>query len=832
MAFKVVPSANGLTGTNYVFASAILRARWTAGGGDYLDSTGTLNGGSPTISQAGVGTGALALNTVNITSLPASDWLMIRSAPRCQSVNIDGVPAAAVWTAPASNQGFPVPADSDPSRKILVKRPTGGGSSLTFQAQANGQTIKVDRLKQPEIPTPAYAAVAGTAPLGTLDLSSEAAMFAQVGQAGITGFAFSSSQSPKWTGSAEFGVDPTYGFNYVRMGSFTDDEIIMVVQPTISPALTDCYFRYCIMLEDDIADGMTISGLKLPGLRTTDLSLDRDISWRMWHGGPDPANRGVWWFGDYMYFDSMTTPTPAEKVINAWLYSNRWHVIEGRAKLNTLGVADGISTIWVDGTEVYNETNRDWRGSNADAGWHWGRLWMNIYHGGQNVFPSQPIHYRIAEASWGSARIGVPSIMSSGGVAASHSTVYYHMLDAQNDAVEVDSNALPEIITATEVARLLAFPPAAPPAYPTWRTGLPVGQWVTLNTAASLEAAMLEGSNVPGAMLRRTGVANKAGGLVVALASGNNDSSDEGWQNNVIQIDLTQNDPQWTSANAGTSLATLKADGFPSPAICAAYYSDGLPCGRRTFLSTHYSPVHNKTFVVGSHEAAAMYTAPAFTGGPQLDAFNHATGLWAAAGTHPSVSLSLPSSAARLGDVWSSCMDPRTGDIFATYLRQFRRFTQSTGLWTSFTPTVITAQQQVVWGRNCFIDEARNEIVYHSGFHTSPSSPHGLVFVNISTYVGRFVEIPSSLYWRTPQDFSTITKNQDSGKYEFIGDQTRRGVKTSDVLEIDPTTGACTVIDTLPAPVGGALNRYVYLPTLKGIAYQPDDGNLMFKPTA
>jgi hypothetical protein len=836
MAYKVVPSLNSNIGTNYQYASAILRSKWVAGGGDYLDTTGTLNGPTPTITQAGAGTTTLVAHSINISTLPPSDWLMVRSCPYLASPKIDGIAVEGVWTAPASINGLALPADSDPTRKILLKRPSGGGTTLTFDARANSQTIKVDRVKQPEIADPTYTGPTGAAASFTLDLSSESAMFTQVaaGSGIITGRAFyDSTAGRKWTGSAEFGVDPLYGFNYVRMGSFTDSEIIMVVQPKIDPPLTDIYFRYLIMLEDDIADGMPISGLKLPGIRTSDLALDRDMSWRMWHGGNDPANRGIWWFGDYMYSFDMpgTTPNHTELTnqgTTSWYRSNRWHCVEGRAKNNTSGIADGIATIWFDGVQIYHETDRNWRGTNT-TGWDWGYLWMNIFHGGQDVYPTQPIHYRIAEASWGTARMGVPQSLLNGPSAASHTTILSHLNNAKADAVEISSTARPAIDVAIQRVQDIITPPGAPPAWPLWRQNLPVGQWIQLPTAQSLDDAMQVGSSSKAAMLRRQGFAYKNGALILALASGANDPFNEGWQNNVIYLDLMVDNPQWVSLHAGTSLATLQADGFPSPAICSAYYSDGLPCGRRTFFSQHYSPIQNKTFVVGSYEAAAINTAPTFAGGGQLDAFNHANNTWAASGTHPSCNLTVPAS---MANVWTSCMDRRTGDIFVTYLKQFRRYTQSTGLWTTITPTGLTSAQQVVWSRGCFVDEALNEVVYHTGFHNSPSSPHGLVFLHINTSVGRFVEIPSTIYSKARKEYSTMVKNLDSGKYEFIGDQVRRGNFSAPILQIDPANGNCTQIDNVPAPVGGACNRYVYLSDLKCIAYQPADGNLMIKPTA
>jgi hypothetical protein len=300
---------------------------------------------------------------------------------------------------------------------------------------------------------------------------------------------------------------------------------------------------------------------------------------------------------------------------------------------------------------------------------------------------------------------------------------------------------------------------------------------------------------------------------------------------------MMSDNPQWGVMHVGTPLSTMQAAGFPTPSIIAPYYPDGLPCGRHTYFNAHYSSIHNKTFVAGDYAAAAVQWIPPFKGGPQMDVFDHATGTWAPQGTYPNVPISLP-------DVWSVCMDPRNGDIFATYKRVFCRYSQEDGIWYTFTPTVLTSDQQHVWYRSSFVDTARNEIVYHFGF-SSGALGRGLAFVSIptdpaGTYVGRTVPITDALYVNQPYEYSTLIKNEDSGKYERIASQTSL-TATVPVVEIDPDTGTCAQLGAnIRAPVNGCLNRYTYMDVIGGIAYLPGplggipnyhSADLYFRPT-
>jgi hypothetical protein len=433
---------------------------------------------------------------------------------------------------------------------------------------------------------------------------------------------------------------------------------------------------------------------------------------------------------------------------------------------------------------------------------------------------------------------------------ATKQTVLDHLLLAQTDATTISSTALDEIQAAVTAATNDLSPPPTPATWPTWRQGLTIDTWYTLNTAsglvttstgASLNSAMVASNNHFENIQKWCGAANWNGrGFIIPLQSGHYRSSASyaGWQNGSVMIDMLANDPAWTVMHVGTPLATMQAAGFPSPSIAAPYYPDGLPCGRHLYFSAHHSAVLNKTFVATDYAAAAIQWTPQFIGGPQLDVFDHGTGTWAPAGQYPLAPANTTSTFA------SVCMDPRTGDIFVTYFRNYYRYTQETGVWTTFAPTVLNDAQKHNWERSSFVDVARNEIVYHYGGNGVAG---GLAFVTIPTtaggaYVGRAVAVTDALYTTPSHLYSTMTKNEDTGMYERIGGvYNATSAPTATVVQIHPDTGVCTSLGTVPGPISGCNNRYQYMDKLGGILYLPGPtgsgpsslvgGDLMFRPT-
>jgi hypothetical protein len=67
-----------------------------------------------------------------------------------------------------------------------------------------------------------------------------------------------------------------------------------VVPARFSPQ-EEVYARYCFVIEDDVADGMTERGVKLPGL------AGDEVSRRMEHGPVVAATRGLYAALDYYY---------------------------------------------------------------------------------------------------------------------------------------------------------------------------------------------------------------------------------------------------------------------------------------------------------------------------------------------------------------------------------------------------------------------------------------------------------------------------------------------------------------------------------------------------
>lgn len=394
------PSFNAAIGTTSKFASRALLYPWTSPGGDWIDRDGIANGPNPTAQTAGLGNGVDVLHTLDVGRIAAND-ILIRGASYVSDVRIDGAPASAFWTDPSSNSAIAMPSKGG-LNPIFVQRGDNAGAKLTFLARYTQKTVSADAVALHDLqPQPYVARDDTSAPdAWTLPLIDEATLLAFLGKGGY---------GVPWAFNPQFGVDPSYGFPYLRFSSCTTAATELILTWFAFFAASDvAYCRYLLMVESDVWDGMTELGMKLPGLRCSKTNVET-ISWRMWHGPVDPANKGVFRLDDYRYDAAMGGGWPVQLNPSAWLFANRWHVIEQGARMNTPGVSDGRLEARLDGHTVALDAAKLWRTALTSQ---WDDLHVNVYHGGQGKYPSQPIHYRIALVSVSKRGfIGVPSVL-------------------------------------------------------------------------------------------------------------------------------------------------------------------------------------------------------------------------------------------------------------------------------------------------------------------------------------------------------------------------------------------------------------------------------------
>ncbi|MFO1396477.1 MAG: hypothetical protein U1F48_05375 [Burkholderiales bacterium] len=158
------------------------------------------------------------------------------------------------------------------------------------------------------------------------------------------------------------------------------------------------YARYCMLIEDDVADGMTERGVKLPGL------TGGEVSWRMEHGPVDVRRRGLYAALDYRYAADTGAGYGAINGMNVSFKAGLWYVIEQYVRLNTPGRADGAGKVWINGRLVWASDSVRWR---DHAATRIDQLHVNVYHGGMGL-PKGPMHYRLAAIAVATAPIGPP----------------------------------------------------------------------------------------------------------------------------------------------------------------------------------------------------------------------------------------------------------------------------------------------------------------------------------------------------------------------------------------------------------------------------------------
>lgn len=382
-----------------MYASKALHSPWSSPGGDWVDANGLQNGLAAAI------TVTLAATTeVDISGIDGDIFIHPEQAQWGDPM-IDGQPAVGFWMDPTSAKAL-LPVEHDvpypifPFRApVIVVNPTRG-KKLTFKTVYVGATLRIDKVRGPAIVTdlPMLPAAGALPPdLGTLDPTSQEVVYAAVGQGAGASAEF-------WAYDPSAGVNAEHGnMPYLRLAITPQNQKGIGWFWWMAP-VQEAYIRYCLWLEDDIADGMTELGVKLPGLE------GGVASWRLEHGRPDPANPGIYAALDYRYSaESGPGYGSIESLGGFMLKTGRWYVFEEHAKNNTFTDGapnhDGVAEVWINGHQCYSASTVLWNSDPASA---WDKFFVNIYHGGMGL-PTRNIHYRLARLARSTTRIGPPS---------------------------------------------------------------------------------------------------------------------------------------------------------------------------------------------------------------------------------------------------------------------------------------------------------------------------------------------------------------------------------------------------------------------------------------
>ncbi len=514
--------------TNWLNASTALLAPWVKGGGDWFDKNGVFNGPTPTISVP------ISANTPISIDISAIDGdLLLTGIFGWDNPKIDGQPAVGFGMDSSSDQSQPLP--SHWNNPGIVLNPTRG-KTLTLTPNSylpSRETLRIDKVAGPVINDyPDYVGPSNTPDVWALEMIDEATIRARTAGGGRIDDPF--AYEP------EFGVEGN-GLKYLR-SAITPGNQRDISWRLPYPARTAVHTRFCVYLEDDIADGMTELGVKLMAGASNEAVGPTQplIVYRINHGHQSPNNRGVYALYDYLY-DAESGPSfPEGHSINAMVRAGRWSCIEQAVRLNTgKGVHDGYGELWVNGHSVWSTNTAYYRDDNTTT---LNNFFANLYHGGLG-YPKADIHYRIAKLAVSSTYIGVPQ-------------------------------------------ELLGVAPPSPPSsgLPAWRKAMttrdtfyPIGNTANMNGQAILG----NGSQAGSAIINNwNGLAAGPHTWYSAASSGHDQGNGTGWENKTIKIDLSADAPRWTLIHPGSPLSAVTA--------YSDHYLDGLPVARHTYYSTQF----------------------------------------------------------------------------------------------------------------------------------------------------------------------------------------------------------------------------------------------------
>jgi hypothetical protein len=385
-------------GADYSNASSALRLPWLQKGGDYVDKDGIVNG--PNHHLTVTVDGSIRDFDIDISDIPGDLILRYGSGnpPAWDNVLVDGNPAGAFWVDTSTNHAISGPT-------IRMPMFIHGGKRLTMHLSGlpggTAGAFTIDPVAMPVVPDLPMVGPSASPDILDFELTDEASLRKLAGVQIAEPFAF----NPEWL------VEPN-GLRSLRFSSVNASRLISWFIPFTPQEAV--YARYCLFIEDDVADGMTELGVKLPGL------AGDEVSWRMEHGPIAPGNRGLYAAVDYLYDAESGPGFGIIDSMGTTFRAGRWYTVEQYVKLNTPGLSDGVGRVWINGHLTWESTHVRFRNGAASR---INQLHVNVYHGGLGI-PKAPIHYRIASIAVSHAYIGPPpELLADAKVSA---VEYYH----------------------------------------------------------------------------------------------------------------------------------------------------------------------------------------------------------------------------------------------------------------------------------------------------------------------------------------------------------------------------------------------------------------------
>jgi len=354
-------------------------------------------------------------------------------------------------------------------------------------------------------------------------------------------------------------------------------------------------------------------------------------------------------------------------------------------------------------------------------------------------------------------------------------------------------------------------------ALPKWRQGRTVGQWFEIPNTSNMGGVIPpEWSATVDAW---NGLAAGPTTWWSAASSGHGT-----WWNPVIKIDLSQDVPNWRLEHASSRQQDVNFE---------AYYADGLPTSRHTYATTQFLSAESardgkeRIMLFGSYSTYGIGHVGVFDGGPIVDGFRTGDDSWDAANTWSSLPfyVRLPSVA----------RDPRSGEVYYAGSYTVARWDPKKDQWSVLQGRPGYSDTGMApWDKQAsVVDIKRNRLVgLINAKADGNAGPVRLEWMDLTTLKLGQVLVTGDLTY--VNEDSVLLHDTDNDRYLYFrgSDTSDRGIANAPLFEINPETGASTIVGTYPAPIFGVDNRASFFPALGGIAYLPKfSSNIFFMPT-
>ena len=338
-----------------------------------------------------------------------------------------------------------------------------------------------------------------------------------------------------------------------------------------------------------------------------------------------------------------------------------------------------------------------------------------------------------------------------------------------------------------------------PSTLPAWRQAMSPWEWVELSGTAAFSGEQPDVTTGLGGLDGRLNAWNGlcAVGTKVCSAGAGGHADYAG--NEAYSIELNADAPAWGILRQPTPAADLLTD--------SAYYADGRPSSSHTYYNLHGLLARNRVFRVGNGSQ--------WGGGNSMDrelvAFRLDTNDWDTADTWPDA----PTASYAL----ATCQNLATGDIYVSGETHLHRLNADDMTWGQVAPWLDNSS--AVYYAASAVDTTRDRVVFFADAYQTAAG--GLV---CDIAGGTFSKIA---FTGTPAaDAAVIGPAGNTAWFDPVLDRfilkSRIG---DDVYLVHPTTWAITAQittggATITNATNGVFNKFVAVPALGGIFYQPN----------